>query len=74
MVYLKIQSKGLPSLNEEAGELNFYDFPGRESNLRLLEYEAKFPTGGFTHLPKVNLFKTIYFSSYRFINFAICQK
>ena len=49
-------------------------FPGWESNLRLLEYEAKFPTGGFTHLPKVNLFKTIYFSSYRFINFAICQK
>ena len=25
MVYLKIQFKVLPSLNEEAGELNFYD-------------------------------------------------
>ena len=25
VVYLKIQFKVLPSLNEEAGELNFYD-------------------------------------------------
>jgi len=39
-------------------------FPGQESNLRPLEYEAKFPTSGITHLSFVDLFTTTYCSSY----------